>query len=66
MGKMKNKWIEAYNEGNEIEQSRDDINWFDLNHEPFAGSGYFYREKQNNVTPIHQSDDPILPPDIII
>jgi len=62
MGKMKNKWIEAYSEGNEIEQSRDDVNWFPLNHEPCIGSGYFYRKKESNIIPIHQSDDPIIPP----
>jgi len=65
MGKVKESgWLGDYMDGHELEQSRDNYNWLPLNHEPCVGSGWFYRKKESNVVPIHQSDDPILPDNI--
>lgn len=55
MSKIENSipWLKAYQEGKSLEQSRDNINWFDLSHEPSVGDDWFYREKIEE----HQCND---------
>lgn len=45
MGDETCAWLVAYTNGKRIEQSRDKFNWFDLDHEPTIGDGWYYRIK---------------------
>lgn len=53
------EWLKAYADGYELEQSKDKFNWYPLNTPPTVGDDFFYRKKESNVIPIHQSDDPL-------
>ena len=68
MSKIKDlimSWEEMYDEGIPMEWTLDHFNWFDAITPPILSDGKWYREKESNITPTHQSDDPILPPDNI-
>ena len=68
MSKVKDiiPWLREYELGYPLEQSKDKFNWYNLDHEPFVGSNFFYRKRKPKEEKViseatHQSDDDYLP-----
>lgn len=49
MTTTENTWIEAYLNGEELEESFDKVSWHTCTQEPSIGYGVYYRVKQNET-----------------